>query len=82
MAESPNIDRFLKLMVDKGGSDLHIKSGSTPKIRVNGSITDLSREILSPQSVDEILNQIMNDLDSVVLEIISVINEIKLIPPP
>jgi len=46
-------------MVKLGGSDLHIKGGATPKIRVNGKITELTREILSPQAVDSILKDLV-----------------------
>jgi twitching motility protein PilT len=53
------IDRFLKKMVELNGSDLHIKSGSTPRVRINGQLADLSREVLSPQAVDAILEDVM-----------------------
>ncbi len=66
--ESRDIDRFLKRMVERGGSDLHIKSGSTPKIRINGQITDLSREVLSPIAVDKVLKEVMSDQEREVLE--------------
>ncbi len=62
------MDRFLESMVEKGGSDLHIKSGSKPKIRINGQVSDLSREILSPQAVDEILGYILSDKDRSVFD--------------
>ena len=48
-------------MVEKGGSDLHVKSGSTPKIRIDGEITELAPEILSPQSVDGIMRELMTE---------------------
>lgn len=57
--ETRDIDRFLKRMVEVRGSDLHIKSGSTPKVRVDGQITDLSREVLSPLAVENILQTVM-----------------------
>ncbi len=55
-------------MVERRGSDLHIKSGSTPKIRVDGQITDLSREVLSPLSVDKVLNEVMSDRERDILD--------------
>jgi len=57
--DSRELDRFLRRMVDMHGSDLHLKSGSTPKIRVNGQIADFSREVLSPQAVDGFLREVM-----------------------
>lgn len=62
-----NIDRFLKRTVELRGSDLHIKSGSTPKVRIDGQIADLSREILSPQAVDNILEDVMTERERAVL---------------
>jgi len=55
------ITRFLDVMVKKGGSDLHIRSGSTPRVRIDGQITDLSREILSPMAVGAILDEILSE---------------------
>jgi len=65
--ETRDIDRFLFKMVERRGSDLHIKSGSTPKIRVDGQITDLSREVLSPMAVDRVLKEVMSDADRAIL---------------
>ncbi|MBM3328397.1 MAG: PilT/PilU family type 4a pilus ATPase [Calditrichaeota bacterium] len=59
--ESRDIDRFLKRMVELRGSDLHIKSGSSPKVRIDGQITDLSRELLTPQAVDAILMDVISE---------------------
>jgi len=59
--EHKYVDRFLKMMVDQGGSDLHIKSGSTPKVRINGNIGELCREILAPQAVDKIIHELLGD---------------------
>ena len=42
----PPLQELLKVMVDKGGSDLHITAGSPPRIRVNGKLLPL--EQLSP----------------------------------
>jgi len=33
-----NLDRLLNRMVEVGGSDLHLKAGSRPKVRVNGDL--------------------------------------------
>jgi len=68
MAEEPReIDRFLRRMVDLRGSDLHLKSGSTPKVRIDGQIADLSREVLSPQALDNILREVMPEREREIL---------------
>mgnify|MGYP005648222003 CR=1 FL=1 len=55
-------------MVELRGSDLHIKSGATPKIRIDGRITELTREILSPQAVNGILKDLLTDEDLKIFE--------------
>ena len=40
------IKTYLKMMVQRGGSDLHIKSGMNIKARINGKIEVLSDEII------------------------------------
>ncbi len=61
LKKTTEIDHFLKSMVEKNGSDLHVKSGSTPKIRIDGEITELTSEILTPQTVDEIMRELMTE---------------------
>ncbi len=34
-----DIDGLLKLMADRGGSDLHIKMGSPPVLRLNSRLS-------------------------------------------
>ena len=38
------LERCLRALVDEDGSDLHLKAGSPPRIRVNGSLTPLPTE--------------------------------------
>ncbi len=38
---------FLQLLIDKGGSDLHVKSGSVIRGRINGEIVPFSKKPLS-----------------------------------
>ncbi len=68
MQQLRDIERFLTRMVELSGSDLHIKSGSTPKVRIDGKISELSREILSPQAVDGILKDLLNPENTEVLQ--------------
>ena len=43
------IRAYLQRMIDAGGSDLHIKSNSVVRARINGDIIPLSGEILSKE---------------------------------
>lgn len=44
------IRAYLKRMIEIGGSDLHIKSNSVVRARVNGDITPLSTDVLSKEN--------------------------------
>ena len=68
------IDEMLRLMVEKGASDLHIYSEEVPVARVNGSLVPLEpgREKISEQDLRKLLHEIVgaeqrhiieNDLD-------------------
>ena len=37
----PQIDQFLKVLVEQGGSDLHLTVGSPPVVRVHGHMQRL-----------------------------------------
>ena len=55
------IDRYLKMVHDVGGSDLHMSSGIVPKIRVHGKLTPLKEEATGPDLLAEIINQMLNE---------------------
>ncbi|MDQ1402472.1 MAG: twitching motility protein PilT [Actinomycetota bacterium] len=40
----PQLDRCLLALAEAGGSDLHVKAGSSPRIRVNGALRRLEQE--------------------------------------
>ena len=52
---------LLRLMVQKGGSDLFITSGFPPAIKVDGKIIPQSNQVLTPQHTAELARAIMND---------------------
>lgn len=54
-----NIHVLLKLMVDKGASDLHMRVGVNPVLRVNGDLFKLQTDPLRAEEMDEILKTIM-----------------------
>ena len=57
------IDEMLRLMVEKGASDLHIYSGEVPVARVNGSLSPLEagREKISEQDLKGLLYEIVGE---------------------
>lgn len=58
MAEE-KLKLYLRTMVGNKGSDLHIKSGSVPRVRIDGTLRLLGQEILSVQTVETIAQEIM-----------------------
>ncbi len=52
---------LLRLMSQKQGSDLFITSGFPPAIKVDGKITPVSNQVLTPQHTAELARSIMND---------------------
>ncbi len=56
-----NIDDLLRIMVERGASDLHIKVGSAPMIRVDGELTPATYEILTAEKVRQLCESILTD---------------------
>lgn len=55
---------LLRNMVQKGGSDLFITAGAAPSIKVDGAMTALSNQALSPQHTQVLVRSLMNDKQS------------------
>ena len=51
------IDKFLKILIEKDGSDLHLCSTLAPKIRVHGILEPISNQALSVDEVTEIMKE-------------------------
>jgi len=51
---------FLRSMVSNQGSDLHLKSGAIPRVRVHGVLKVLGKDALSAEMVEEIAKSIMS----------------------
>ncbi len=52
---------LLRMMVQKNGSDLFITAGAVPSIKVDGEMTPLANQALSPQHTQVLVSSIMND---------------------
>ncbi len=52
---------LLKMMVDKGASDLHITTGSPPQVRVRGQLYPLDIPLMDPKSTRELLYSILTE---------------------
>lgn len=61
MEREVTIEDLLHLMVERGASDLHLKTGSAPMIRVDGELTPASYEIMTPDTVRRMIESILSD---------------------
>jgi len=55
------IDQFLKVLVEKGGSDLHLTTGSPPVMRVHGHLQRFKFRELSAKDMETLVYEIMEE---------------------
>ena len=54
-------EKLLRLMVEKGGSDLFITAGVPPSMKVNGKIMPITKTPMSPEQTRETVHSVMNE---------------------
>ena len=54
-------EKLLRLMVEKGGSDLFITTGVAPSMKINGKIMPVTKTPLSPEMTRETVLGVMNE---------------------
>ncbi len=54
-------EKLLRLMVEKGGSDLFITAGVPPSMKVNGKIMPVNKTPMSPEMTRETVHAVMNE---------------------
>ncbi len=54
-----DIQSVLQTTIDKKGSDIHLRVGGVPHIRVDGQLTPFSQEILTQALVEDILKKLI-----------------------
>lgn len=55
------IQQLFKLMVDSNASDLHITSGTSPGIRINGEVTKVKTSPLTGEDTKRLIYQILSE---------------------
>ena len=55
------IDQFLKVLVQQGGSDLHLTVGSPPVMRVHGHMKPFKFRELTPKDMENLIYEIMEE---------------------
>src|SRR5574340_1117197 len=56
-----NLQELLRVMTERGGSDLHLSAGSPPRIRVNGKLSPLESAPLSGVDSKQMCYAILTD---------------------
>lgn len=54
-----DINGYLKRLVDAGGSDLHLKAGQPPVLRVNGELHPIKSKALAAEEIEDIAEEIV-----------------------
>jgi twitching motility protein PilT len=62
------LDRLLDIMVELGGSDLHLKTDAKPRSRISGDITVIDEEILGKHFFEESMDLILSAKQRKILE--------------
>ena len=57
------MDDLLQLILDEGGSDLHIQVGAPPTLRVHGEMVNLDTDSLEPNDTERLMKQITNEVN-------------------
>jgi len=67
-AEVLHVDDLLRTMIERKASDLHLGVGTSPTLRVDGDLMQLSADKLSPTKVNELIYNILSDEQITALE--------------
>jgi len=61
-SDAPHIDDLLRLMIDRGGSDLHISVGSPPGVRQRGELLPIEGgRILTPRDTQAMILSLLSE---------------------
>ena len=58
-APAGNMERLLRLMAEKHGSDLYLSAGSPAQLRLNGECVSVNNQILPPEAPLKLLSEIL-----------------------
>lgn len=61
IGDNVKIQQLFKLMVESGGSDLHLTVGTPPGLRVNGEIVRVKIPALTPEDSKRLIYQILSE---------------------
>jgi twitching motility protein PilT len=56
-----SIEPFLRALAEFGGSDLHCKVGSPPRVRIDGRLRKLQAEVLTPEDTEFMASEVLRE---------------------
>ncbi len=56
-----SIEPFLRALVDCGGSDLHVKVGSPPRVRIDGKLRKLQTRDLTASDTERMVSEVLRE---------------------
>jgi twitching motility protein PilT len=59
--ESASIEPYLRALVELGGSDLHVKVGSPPRVRIDGRLRKLQAPTLDAEDTERFTLEVLRD---------------------
>lgn len=54
-----DLSELLRILAERNGSDLHLKVGAPPMIRVDGLLERMGTEVLMPEDTERVVHQII-----------------------
>ena len=57
----PSLHQLLKVMIEKGASDLHVTSGTPPQLRIDGHLVRLRTDALTPVDTRQLCYSVLTD---------------------
>lgn len=64
----PDLHQLLKLLIEKGASDLHITTGSPPQFRIDGRLTPLNMPQLTAAETKRLCYSVLTDMQRHIFE--------------
>jgi twitching motility protein PilT len=59
--ESQSVVPFLRALAEVGGSDLHVKVGSPPRVRIDGRLRKLQAPTLTPTDTEHMVGEVLRE---------------------
>ena len=57
----PELHKFLRAAVKTQASDLHLKVGQPPKLRISGQLKDTTGEVMTKEKMEHLVSEILSD---------------------